>query len=120
MEQIYVSHARVMANTLFMSCKDGASLNDKFESPTSGYMVGGFGKEMIFDSIALVKVSKIEEWVESHKLKRDEYYGVWYDKGKVYFDVSKNIRLRFDAIRLGKVKKQIAIFEVKTGKDITL
>jgi len=103
-----------------MSCTQGCSLNNDFKSPDKGYMVGGFGKELIFPSISQVNLSAVETWIEEHKLKKDQYYGVWLDHGKVYFDVSANIQDENQSIRIGRVKKQLAIWDLNKNKPIDL
>jgi hypothetical protein len=112
-----------------MSCNTGASLDNDFKSPTRGFMVGGAGKvqdkktgekALIFPSILEVIIPKVETWIEENKLKRFQYYGVWCDKGKVYFDVSDNIFTSEAAKKIGKSRKQLAIWNLNTNKEITL
>jgi hypothetical protein len=112
------THARHLAHALYMSCTSGCSLNDNFESPEKGYMVGGFGKELTFPTISQVSLSDVETWIEDHKLRKDQYYGVWVDDGKVYFDVSVNLQSKEQATKIGKVKKQIAIWDLNESKEI--
>ena len=120
MRIIRQEHSRHLANTLYMSCTSGCSLNNLFESPEKGFMIGGFGRELIFPSISQVNLSSVETWIEEHKLKKDHYYGVWVDEGKVYFDISVNLQDESQAIRIGKVKKQKAIWNLNTSKEIKL
>ena len=114
------SHSRMLVNSLYMSCTQGCSLNDNFHSPDKGYMIGGFGKELIFPSISEVIIPQVESWIEEHKLRKDQYYVVWVDSGKVYFDVSVNLQDKDQAIKIGKVKKQIAIWDLNESKEIKL
>jgi len=114
------THARNLANALYMQCVSGCSLNDNFESPEKGYMVGGFGKELIYPNISGVNLSEVETWIEDHKLRKDQYYGVWVDEGKVYFDVSVNLQSLDQATKIGKVKKQIAIWDLNKNEEIKL
>jgi hypothetical protein len=113
----------MLANSLYMSCSQGCSLNDMFHTPDKGYMVGGFskgGKALIFPSIAEVNLSSVETWIEEHKLRKDQYYGVWTEKGKVYFDISVNLQDLNQSIKIGKVKNQKAIYDLNKNEDISL
>ena len=114
------SHSRMLANSLYMSCTQGCSLNDNFHIPDKGYMVGGFGKELIFPSISEVNLSSVETWIEEHKLRKDQYYGVWIDKGKVYFDVSVNLQDLNQSLKIALVKKQKAIYDLNKNEEIRL
>lgn len=114
------THSRHLANTLYMSCTSGCSLNDNFHSPDKGYMIGGFGKELIFPSISEVIIPQVESWIEEHKLRKDQYYGVWIDSGKVYFDVSVNLQDKSQALKIGRVKNQKAIWDLNENKEIRL
>jgi hypothetical protein len=83
-------------------------------------MVGGFGKELIFPSISEVIIPQVESWVETHKLRKDQYYGVWLDKGKVYFDVSVNLQDLNQSLKIAKVKNQKAIYDLNKNEEIRL
>jgi hypothetical protein len=121
--------SRHLANALYMSCNSGASLDNAFQSPTRGFMVGGAGKiqnketgerALIFPSISEVIIPKVETWIEENKLKRFQYYGVWCDNGKVYFDVSDNVFTKEAAIKIGKSRNQLSIWSLNSNKQIDL
>jgi len=103
-----------------MSCNSGASLDNAFQSPTRGFMVGGAAKGLIFPSISEVIIPRVETWIEENKLKTKQFYGVWVDNGKVYFDVSDNIQNRDSAIKIGKSRKEKAIWDLNNNMEIKL
>lgn len=120
MRHLKQTHSRHIANTLYMSCTRGCSINDDFQSPEKGYMVGGYGEELIFPNITSVNLGKVEDWINKHELKNFQYYGVWVDKNKVYFDVSTNLQSKKEAISEGKKKKQLAIWDLNKNEEIVL
>lgn len=51
-------------------------------------------------------------------LQRGEYCGIWIDDGRAYIDVSERITNRRAALRCGKARKQISIFDWSTKSCI--
>lgn len=51
----------------------------------------------------------VNEILES--LQRGEFCGIWIDGERVYIDVSERITNRRAALRCGKARKQISIFD---------
>ncbi|QFG25417.1 hypothetical protein [Actinomadura sp. WMMB 499] len=50
----------------------------------------------------------------------DLFYGAWIDGGHVYLDLSYWVATRTVAIQLGKIAKQLAIWDVLNGAEIRL
>lgn len=48
-------------------------------------------------------------------LQRGEYCGIWVDGGRVYIDVSERIKNRRAALRIGKARKQISVYDWRAG-----
>jgi len=56
----------------------------------------------------------------SDKLSHGFLLGIWYDKEHVYLDLTKWIQGYSKALSFGRDNKQIAIYDVKNQKVITL
>lgn len=54
------------------------------------------------------------------KLNFNEHLGLWVDEGKVYIDLSFNIKQFKRAVEIGKLYNQISIFDWNTKKCIFL
>ena len=115
---------RLIALALYSLVNEGASLDADGAEPVSGYMVARQGG-LVFDSTPDVSVEKIaariKEHVDSMRFNPyADYFGIWRDNetGKVYFDISENVAMSEDAIRLAKVRGQKAIWDVSQNKEI--
>lgn len=51
-------------------------------------------------------------------LKENEHLGLWVDNNKVYIDLSEHIATKKEAMRLGRKRKQLSIFNWRTGDCI--
>lgn len=54
------------------------------------------------------------------KINKDQFVGLWVDCGFVYIDISKKINALADAIKFGKEKNQISIFNWRNKSCIYL
>lgn len=84
-----------------------------------GYVVGGFTEtlELRQETRTIEAIEAIAKWLDKNI---SVYVGSWVHDGKVYVD-GCDIRIdRDDAIKLGKILNQIAIFDVKEGREILL
>lgn len=111
---------RVRANGgLSVSMVDGSE-------PTGGFMVAKGGKQS-----AIVDADEFYDPVkgpaamssflkENRELGEGSYLGLWHNQadGKVYFDVSENIMDRATAIRAGRDRDQISIWDVANLEEI--
>ncbi len=97
--------------------------------PPDGYMVARVGvKAAIVDADDFYDDEKgpaaLSSFMKDNKaeLTGGDYLGVWHDKegGKVYLDVSENVKDRATAERLGSPseRNQISIWDVVEGKEI--
>ncbi len=48
-------------------------------------------------------------------LTADEFCGIWIDGGRAYVDISERIRDRRAALKVGRERKQISIFDWRAG-----
>ncbi len=119
MRAINARVSKLIANTLYQFCEKGLSLNFDLEEPKEGFMVSTLDDVLIFDSIRAVKPSKVESWIHDH-INNTDYFGVWSNKGRVFFDISQNIVDKEIALLLGLGRKQIAIYDVVNKCDITI
>ena len=51
-------------------------------------------------------------------LQRGEYCGIWVDGGRVYVDISERIPRKRDALKIGRERAQISVFDWRTGAAI--
>ena len=51
-------------------------------------------------------------------IKKGEFVGLWCESGYCYIDISEHEKSIKKALRLGKARKQISIFEWETAKCI--
>ena len=65
-------------------------------------------------------VNKILRAVRSvlASLKAGEYCGIWVDGGRVYVDISERIPRKRDALKIGRERAQISVFDWRTGAAI--
>lgn len=121
METIKQNRTRVIANTLYVKSRSGASLNYALRSPKTGYMVGGYVKPLIVKNKITFNISKLESWIDANKLRAGQYYGVWTDKEKnvIVFDVSKRLNSKTMALSIGKRRNEQTIYDVVKGKEIS-
>lgn len=104
----------------------GISVTPSGHVPTSGYMVAAQGRTKILNGHELMQhdaAHTIDEFARHNAdLLKDPsaHIGVWKDEksGKVYLDVAHNIQGRFSAIKEGKARNQIAIYDVKNKREI--
>lgn len=112
-------HARLTGETLHLS--DGLP-------PTVGFAVGREGWEMRLGQECVSK-ALIRSWLDRVQSDNarivadydlDWAVGVWYDKGFVYLDVVNVVEDRDEAIRLGRERSQLAIYDLSAGAEIRL
>lgn len=65
-------------------------------------------------------VNKILRAVRSvlASLTAGEYCGIWVDGGRVYVDISERITNKRDALKIGRERAQISVFDWRTGAAI--
>ncbi len=109
---------------------DGATVSAvTFSSPTWGFAVATGRHEETLElaldphqtSIELLAI--VENYVRRHRAilaTPGHYVGTWLHDGKIYLDVSQVIYDRDDAVRAGKDRDQIAIFDLRHAEEITL
>lgn len=51
-------------------------------------------------------------------LTAGEYCGIWVDGGRVYVDISERIPRKRDALKIGRERAQISVFDWRTGAAI--
>ena len=51
-------------------------------------------------------------------LKAGEFCGIWVDGGRVYVDVSERIAYKRDALKIGRERAQISVFDWRTKSAI--
>ena len=126
MKHVTVDPHLLLANALYSRVGHfgGTTLNHKFESPHSGYIVSVVDG-LIFNSLSEVNEHTLSQWIKDNsKFLKDNkfYFGSWKDKetGKVYFDIVVCFNSLFIAEMFAISNKQIVIYDLNNNKDITI
>ena len=94
----------------------GASMTVEGLEPKNGYMVGLDGFERIIPKNEFT-VDSVDEFLKERPLKEGEFLGAWEDNGNIVLDVSVNpLHLR-EAVGLGLLNYQTAIYDVIGNKS---
>lgn len=117
---------QTIALKIFNSLADG---NDGtldvmgYDLPAYGYFVGGDGEPLVFDSAEDANrpdaLRAIERFVSSTPAR---YVGWWTDQetGKVYVDGTTWFRFEADAGRVGRERREIAIYDAGNQRELRL
>jgi septum formation inhibitor-activating ATPase MinD len=99
----------------------GLTFRNKKQKVKSGFMVSQKDTEKIVkvNDIAQLK-REIQDYVNNNKLGKGQYYGLWFDNGNCYIDISKRISIKSLALDYAKQEQQLAIFDNANMKVITL
>ena len=115
-------------------------LADKTTNPTEGYVVGGVTEPTTMDlhtdklkEVSVLTVSEFEEfkklWNKYDMLLHERVasadgagigIGTWIHKGQIYFDLVNNIQDLNIATRVARERGEIAIWDCRNQKEITL
>lgn len=108
-----------IAAALHVYREDGVTVDeDGVADPHKvGYYVGGLYPSLVFDSVNDVDRGEVAWWVGTHGAR---YYGVWTDQetGKVYIDAVQWCVTRDNAIRAGRDRGEIAVWDIRKGEEI--
>jgi phage head maturation protease len=96
------------------------------KAPKDGYMVALTGHTVQFDKSLLDDPDKAADAIVDYihfnrdlfSTNRELYVGGWIEGGKLWLEPSERIEGREDAIKAGKERDQIAIFDVAAGDVI--
>ena len=111
-------------NELYL--KGGFSYNqrDGFNPPPEGYMVGGIGEELIFDSIEALSKGKKEILILLERYGSSKgflYLGGWKaPDGKVHIEPSELFYTKDVASIVAKNRNQRAIYDLEEEEDILI
>ena len=101
--------------------KNGGTYNKELKpiNAKSGYMVSlqGYEKKCRTDEEterAIIKNMEIVERLDN------AYLGAWIDEGITYIDISVLVENKEDAMELGKINNQLAIYNIKNNESIYL
>lgn len=99
----------------------GGTYNKNLKSinATSGFMVSlqGYERKCRTDEET---EKAIKENMEIIKGLDSAYLGAWIDEGITYIDISVLVENKEDALELGKINNQLAIYDLKNNKSIYL
>lgn len=98
----------------------GSSTNMNGDNPSTGYMVSI--KDCLIVALDKFNHKMIKKVAKQNKdlLKQNGFIGTWVDNGKVYIDISKNIKSRTQAVNEGIKNNQLGIFDLNTFETIRL
>lgn len=99
----------------------GLTFRNKKQKVKSGFMVSKKNSEKIVKVDGITKLKKeIQNYVNNNKLSKGQYYGLWFDNGNCYIDISKRIGIKSVALDYAKQEQQLAIFDNANMRVITL
>jgi len=109
-----------------LAASDGSVKPRTGNSPSTGYMVSIPGHTQVVSAGALKGPQAgdiIADYANTHAsalASPEAHIGRWQEPGtdKVYLDVSHNIKSRDQAVKLGRKHNQIAIWDLKHGREI--
>lgn len=95
---------------------NGVTLNENAEKVayTKGYQVS----HMDLMIIPVYKLTKKLIMACISELLHGEHLGIWIDNGKAYIDLSEHIATKKQAMKAGKERKQLSIWNWKAGEAI--
>lgn len=99
----------------------GVSIDLNGNTPKSGYMVALEGHEVKCQVKDLRVVLADYMATRKHLLRNPNLFlGGWVDDDTVYLDISEQHHDLKEARLLGRIRKQIAIYDVLSGKEVRL
>ena len=103
---------------------DGASINAHGEASEYGYMVSIECDERTYKGISLEDlqiqlINYITDYIDILRTHDSYYYGIWYDAGTYYLDISVNIYDFKDACSKALDNNQEAIYDVEQDRIFT-
>lgn len=102
------------------SPEGGTAGRDGRGIPSTGYFVGGHGDAVVFGAGGELPSDleyRVNEWLRSCGAP---YIGWWTDEetGKLYLDGSDWIETEFTASQLGRLRKEIAIWDIANRREL--
>lgn len=99
----------------------GASLDKELKKAElkNGFMVSLMGYEKTYN-IKQLESLKNDIIKYQKTIKKNEFIGLWFDRGLIYLDISKHYTKKDKAIKTGIKNKQKAIFDIENNNNIYL
>lgn len=100
--------------------RDG-SISIHGTTPEDGFMVGG-ASHTVTVTPAKFHEGIVREFILSNaeKLSTPDYYvGWWTHNGRIYLDVSNKVESSYTAVHIGRVRNEIAVWDVVNAAEIT-
>ena len=89
--------------------------------PTAGYAVSVRHEDELRVPVSDANLDGVfRHWLAGRTMGADEYVGAWVDGADVVFDISTVVPGYWDAVALGRVAQQDAIYDIERGKEIRL
>lgn len=86
-----------------------------------GFMVSIYGAEK---TILLKDINKLDEIIKEYQKKienkKNMYIGLWIHENKIYIDISKCYKSKYQAIKKGVENKQLSIYDIENDSYIEL
>lgn len=101
--------------------RDGFTLKPNLDYPRKGYLVGTGWEEKHFDKDNLPTArNHINQIFNTIENRQGLYIGGWSHNGKCIVEISEGFNSLENAIEVGKMRKQISIWDVENQKEIVL
>lgn len=98
----------------------GGSVNRLGFAPLEGYMVGG--KSWTLTCVPeMLDYYTVLDFVTAHAVAlswNTVYIGWWTHEGRIYLDVCDNVQDYSSALELGRMRKEIAIYDLNEGVEV--
>lgn len=90
--------------------------------PSSGYYVGGRIPSLVMDRSELDRrdVVPLQSVINFVSRAQTWYVGVWADGDKIYFDAVEWYQEEHTAAAIGRVRREIAIWDVARSRELRL
>ncbi|MFI6682534.1 hypothetical protein [Streptomyces sp. NPDC050485] len=100
----------------------GLTFSPILPTPVGGFMVSIAGSERTvpIESFGPEVLAEYMADYASHVASRGLFYGAWIDGGMVYLDLSMNVQDRAEAMALGRLESQLAIFDIANNDVVSL
>ena len=112
-----------IAACLIEHAEDGYSVNVEGDTPTAGYMVGGYVPSLVFAASAPRPRYFADRWLRNYRIlltQPDMYAGIWIDSETrdIYVDISRNVDDLYMAMAIALAHGELAIWDVANSREI--
>lgn len=116
--------ARELYRAVQSGSEGGTVALDGLPLPVTGFYVGGAIKELVLDhdDFTACRTHVVNELIMFVSRASTPYVGHWTDSetGKIHFDAVNWFQDEYTAAAIGRVRKEIAIWDVRNERELRL